>query len=91
MIGVTRSRKIESDKNFRKTRNVFKNLRFCEKRKNCPRQLTRILKRLTLTRLQAFISRMVTFKILTQVPVFLWITIFYILSPSPHELEFFRG
>ena len=53
---------------IRKTRNLFKNLRFCRKRKNCSLQLTSILKHLTLTRLQAFTSRIVTFKILTQIP-----------------------
>ena len=47
---------------IRKTRNVFKKLRFCGKRKNCTQQLTSILKRLTLTRLQAFTSQIVNFK-----------------------------
>ena len=48
---------------IRKTTNVFKNLRFCGKRKNYTLQLTSILKRLTLTRLQAFTLRIVTLKI----------------------------
>ena len=52
---------------IRKTRNMFKNFRFCGKRKNCSLQLISILKRLTLTRLEAFTSQIVTFKILTQV------------------------
>ena len=60
---ITRSRKIEYDRNYQKTRNVFENLRFCGKRKNCSIQLTSILKRLTLTRLQVFTSRIVAFKI----------------------------
>ena len=58
---------------------------------NCTLQLTSILKRLTLTRLQAFTSQTVTFKILTQVPVSVWIAVFYILSPSSHDLGSFRG
>ena len=73
-IWVTRSRKIESDRDYQKKRNVFKNLKFCGERKNCTLQLTGILKRLTLTRLQAFTSQIVTFKILTQVPISVWIT-----------------
>ena len=32
-MGVTISRKIESDRDIRKTQNVFKNLRFCGKGK----------------------------------------------------------
>ena len=67
------------------------NLRFCGKGKNCTLQLTIILKRLTLTRLQAFTSQIVTFKILTQVLFYCVDPLFYILSPSSHELEFFRG
>ena len=42
--GVTRSKKIGSDGDIRKTRNVFKNLRFCGKKKDCTRQLTSTLK-----------------------------------------------
>ena len=42
--GVTRSKKIESDRNIRKTRNVFRNLRFYRKRKDRTRQLTSLLK-----------------------------------------------
>ena len=67
---ITRSRKIEYDRNYQKTRNVFENLRFCGKRKNCSIQLTSILKRLTLTRLQVFTSRIVTFKIFNSSPPF---------------------
>ena len=48
---------------IRKTRNLFKNLRFCGKRKNRCLQLANILKSLTLKRLQAFISRIVIVKI----------------------------
>ena len=69
---------------IRKTRN----LKFCGKRKNYTLQLTSILKRLTLTQLQAFTSRILRF--LTEVLVSVWITIFYILSLSSHELGFFR-
>ena len=72
---------------IRKTRIVFKKLRFCGKRKNCSLQLTSILKRFTLTRLQAFPSRIVTFKILTYVSVSVRMTIFYMISPSPTSLD----
>ena len=57
---------------------------FCGRRKDGTRQLSSILKRLTLTRLQTFTSRIVTFKILTQVPLSVWIIIFisYLLPPT---------
>ena len=42
---------------------MFKNVRVCDKAKNCTLQLTSVLKRLILARLQAFSSRIVTFKI----------------------------
>ena len=42
---ITRSKKTKSDSDIRKTRNVFKNLRLCGKRKDCTRQSTSILKR----------------------------------------------
>ena len=42
--GVTRSKKTESDRDVRKAKNVFTNLRFCGKRKDCTKQLTSILK-----------------------------------------------
>ena len=45
-IGVTRSTKIKFDRDYQ---NVFKNLRFCGKTKNCTLPLTSIFKRLTLT------------------------------------------
>ena len=60
-IGVIRSMNLMGI--IRKTRNVLKNLRFCGKEKHFTFQITSILKRLTLTRLQAFTSRIITFKI----------------------------
>ena len=39
----------------------------------------------------SFTSQVVTLRFLTQVPVSVWITIFYIFYPSSHELGFFRG
>ena len=76
-----------SNRDIRKTRNVFKNLRFCGKRKNCTLRLTRIL---TFTRLQAFCLQLVTFKILNSSPSFGVDRHFYMVSPSYHELGSFR-
>ena len=84
--GVTKS-----DRNLRKTRNVFKNLRFRGKRKDCTRKLTRILKRLTFTRLQAFCLHLVTFEMLNSSPVSVWIAIFYIAYISTTSLTLSRG
>ena len=90
-IGVTRSRKIEPDRDIRKTRNVFKNLRFCAKGKDCARQLTCILKRLTLIRLQTFTSLMVTFKILNSNPCYGVDRHFLYEFSFHHELGSFRN
>ena len=76
-IGVTRSRKIESDRSYQKNKERIQELKGLWKRKNCILQLTSILKRLTLIRLQAFTSRMIvhevkvkTFKIFNSCPRF---------------------
>ena len=45
IMGSPDLKKIESDRDIRKPRNVFNNLRFWGKRKDCTRQLTSILKR----------------------------------------------
>ena len=69
---------------------MLKNLRVCGKSKGCTRQLTSILKRLTITRLQACCSRIVVLKIRNSSPrlgvdrQLLYGVYFY------HELDSFR-
>ena len=69
-IGVTRSRRIESDRDYQKSKERVQELKVLCKGKNCILQSSSILKRLTLTRLPPFTSQIVTSKILTQVPFF---------------------
>ena len=62
--GVTRSKKTESDRDIRKARNVFTNLRFCGKRKDCTKQLTSILKLWHSHDYKSFCLQLVTFEML---------------------------
>ena len=70
---------------IRKTRNVFKNLRFCGKR-----IINKYIETLTFTRLQTCCSQIVTFDILNSSPGFGVDRHFYMVSLFSHELGFFR-
>ena len=61
--GVIISIRMESDSDIRKTRNVFKNLRFCGK-------INKYIETLIFTRLKAFYSQIVTFKMVNSSPRF---------------------
>ena len=69
-IGVARSRKIGSDRDFQKNKERVQEFKVLWKKENCTLQLTSLLKRSTLTRLHAFTSRIVTSKMLNSSPGF---------------------
>ena len=80
-IGVTRSKKIVSDRDYQKNKERVQELEVLWKNETLDSTINKYIDAFDTTRLQAFTSQIVTFKILTQVPFFEWITIFYILSP----------
>ena len=75
--GVARSKKIESDTDIRKTKNLSTNLRFCGKRKDCTRQLTSILKLWCSDDYKFLFTISHVWEIETQAPVSVWIAVFY--------------
>ena len=77
---------------IRKTRNVFKNLSVLWKKKKLHYTINKYIETRDINTITSFYFTNSHFwDFLTQILVSVWITIFYILSPSSHELGFFRG
>ena len=91
VIFVTRSRKIESDRDYQKNKDCVQELKVLWKRGILHSTINKYIEILTLTRLQAFCLQIVTFKMLNSSPCFGVDRHFYILSPSSHELGSSRG
>ena len=77
------SHQIESDRDYQKNKERVQELKILWKNKTLYSTINKYIETLILTRLQACCSKIVTFKILTQIPISVWIAIFiWFLFPT---------
>ena len=67
--GVTRSRKIESDRDYQKNKERVQELKVLWKKEKLHSTINKYIEMLTFTRLQSFCSQIVTFKMLNSSPL----------------------
>ena len=79
-LGVTRSREIESYRDYQER---VQELKVLWKNEKLHATINKYIETLTFTRLQASCSQIVTFKMLTQVPVSVWPPFLYAFSFLP--------
>ena len=89
-LGVTRSRKIEPDRDYQKNKERVQKLTVLWKKEKLYSTIKKYIETLIFTWLQAFCSQIVTFKMLNSSSGFGVDRHFYMVSPSSHELGSFR-